>query len=84
MGNQWGLKIETRKLIEAQENAEGQVAIGFRFESDWSRKRRGFSGPITEMSKAKPKQSRFVSTLNSQNENQATARTQFSFRWPAV
>ena len=75
MGNQWGLKIETRKLIEAQENAEGQVAIGFRFESDWSRKRRGFSGPITEMSKAKPKQSRFVSTLNSQNENQATART---------
>ena len=84
MGNRWGFKIETRKLIEAQENAEGQVAIGFRFESDWSRKRRGFSGPITEMSKAKPKQSRFVSTLNSQNENQATARTQFSFRWPAV
>lgn len=84
MGNRWGLKIETRKLIEAQENAEGQFAIGFRFESDWSRKRCGVSGPITELSKAKPKQSRFVSTLDSQNENQATARTQFSFRWPAV
>ena len=35
------------KLPNARENASDQVAIGSSFESDWVRKWREFSGPIT-------------------------------------
>ena len=35
------------KLPNARENASDQVAIGSSFESDWLRKWREFSGPIT-------------------------------------
>ena len=38
----------------------GQLILGFSFVSDWLRKWREFSGPITERSKAKPHQSRLT------------------------
>ena len=41
---------------KARENASSQVATCVSFESDWSRKWREFSAPITERSKAKLKQ----------------------------
>ena len=34
---------------KARENAGDQVLVGFSFESDWLRKRRKFSGQITEL-----------------------------------
>ena len=40
------------KQVKAWENANGQVAIGVSFASDWLRSWREFSGPITERSKA--------------------------------
>ena len=52
----WELKVKTTKQPKARENAD-QAVIGFRVASDWLRKRCEFSGPITERSKAIPKQS---------------------------
>ena len=44
-------QLESNKhLPEARENKSDQVAIDFSFESDWFRKWREFSGPITEQS----------------------------------
>ena len=40
------------KVPEARENAGDQVAVGFSFVSDWLRKWRELSGPITEQSEA--------------------------------
>ena len=54
--NQWELKANTRDRRQARENACDQVAIGFGFGSDWSRRWRELFKPITERSKAKPKQ----------------------------
>ena len=45
------------KTSEPRENLRGRVAFGLSFESDWSRKWREFSEPITSQRKAKPKQS---------------------------
>ena len=36
------------KLLEARENANDQVALNFRYESDWLRGWRKFPQPITE------------------------------------
>ena len=43
---------KTTKLNRARESAGDQVLIGFSFVSNWLRKRREFSEPITERSKA--------------------------------
>ena len=46
---------------KARENAGDQVVIGFSFESDWLRKRRKFSGQITELNqKTKVKKSSII------------------------
>ena len=45
---------------QARENARVQLAIGFGFASHWLRKWREFCQPITERSKAKPKQTRIT------------------------
>ena len=45
---------------KARENACDQVAIGFGFASDWLNSWREFFKPITERSKAKPKQSPII------------------------
>ena len=50
--------MNTSKLPEAQQNWRDQGVISFIFESDWSRKWREFSEPITEQSKAKPQKFR--------------------------
>ena len=50
----------TSKRRKALENARNQVAIGFSFASDWLKKWREISKPITERSKAKPMQSRIT------------------------
>ena len=41
------LKVKTNELPKARENACDRVAIGVSFGSDWWRKWREFSGPIT-------------------------------------
>ena len=61
--SQWELSGKTNKLRETREKRD-QVAIGFSFESDWIRKWREFSGPITQRSEAKTMQSRIPSTLS--------------------
>lgn len=43
-------KVNNKNLTEAREIKSDQVAIDFSFESDWFRKWREFSGPITEQS----------------------------------
>ena len=52
MGNilhsRYELHVRISKLLDAQENAGDQIVIGFSFASDWLRKWREFSGPITE------------------------------------
>ena len=53
--NQSELEANTCNRRQARENACEQVAIGFGFTSDWSRKWREIFEPITEQSKAKPK-----------------------------
>ena len=58
--NQWKLNVNTSDLPEVRENACDQGAIDFSFESDWLRKCREFSGPITQRSKANPQQSRII------------------------
>ena len=50
--------MKTQETTSKQPKARGDhVVIGFSFASDWLREWRGFSGPITEGRKAKPKQS---------------------------
>ena len=47
-------------MLKARENAGVQVMIGFSFASDWLTKWHEYSGPITERSKAKPRQSQIT------------------------
>ena len=54
--SQWELRVETANLLKARENASDQVVFGFSLTFDWLRLWREFSGPITQRSKAKPKQ----------------------------
>ena len=54
--NQWELKANTRNRRQGRENTCDQVTIGFGFASDWLSWWRKFFKPITERSKAKPKQ----------------------------
>ena len=54
--SQWELRVETANFLKARENASNQVVFGFSFTFDWLRLWREFSGPITQRSKAKPKQ----------------------------
>ena len=51
---------KTGNLLEARENASDRMEIGFSCVFDWLRLWYRFSGPITEQSKAKPKQSRIT------------------------
>ena len=55
--SRWELKEVTIKLPKARENAGDQVVIGFSFASDWLREWYEFSGPNTDQSNAKTKQS---------------------------
>ena len=54
--NQSELEANTCNRRQVRENACEQVAIGLTFTSDWWRKKREIFQPITERSKAKPKQ----------------------------
>ena len=54
--SQLKLRVETANFLKARENASNQVVFGFSFTFDWLRLWREFSGPITQRSKAKPKQ----------------------------
>ena len=54
--SQLELRVETANFLKARENASNQVVFGFSFTFDWLRLWREFSGPITQRSKAKPKQ----------------------------
>ena len=54
--SQWELRVETANFLKARENASNQVVFSFSFTFDWLRLWREFSGPITQRSKAKPKQ----------------------------
>ena len=58
-------------MLKARENAGDQVMIGFSFASDWLTKWREYSGPITERSKAKPRQSQ----ITFDNENCSLVRS---------
>ena len=55
--SQWEHRVETGNLLKVRENASDLAMIGFSFTFDWLRLWREFSGPITQQSKAKPKQS---------------------------
>ena len=55
--SQWEHRVETGNLLKARENASDQVVFGFSFTFDWLRLWHEFSGPITQRSEAKPKQS---------------------------
>ena len=55
----WAWLVEEVALVfltchKARENESDQFAISLKFESDWLRKRREFSEPTTQRSKAKP------------------------------
>ena len=63
------LKTNTCNLRQARENACEQVAIGFRFTSDWLGKWREFLKPITQRSNAKPKQSANLFWHSSKNHD---------------
>ena len=54
--SEWELRVETANFLKARENASNQVVFGFSFTFDWLRLWREFSGPLTQRSKAKPKQ----------------------------
>ena len=58
--SQWQLEVKTSKVPEAWENAGYRLTIYFSFESDWLKRWREFSGPVTWRSKAKTKQSRIA------------------------
>ena len=45
------------KLPKARENAGDQVVFGYRYSSDWLKKWREFSEPITDRSESKTKDS---------------------------
>ena len=50
--NRYEFKVKTRKLQKSRERARVKVAIEFSVVSDWLRKEREFSGPITERGEA--------------------------------
>ena len=56
--NQSKLEVNTCSWREARENVREGVTAGFGFTSDWLKKWCEFFKPITERSKAKPKQTR--------------------------
>ena len=58
--NYFGFILERSSAGKARENASDQVAIGFSFASDWLKKWREISRPTTELSNAKPMQSRIT------------------------
>lgn len=58
------VRSRERKLREARENADNQVAVDFPFASDWLREWRKFSWPITERGVARPMEFRKLSTLD--------------------
>ena len=68
--NQSELEANTCNRRQARENAREQVAIDLSFTSDWWRKRREIFQPITEQSKAKPKQN--ANCFRHLNENRFT------------
>ena len=61
--NQRELKANTRNQRQARENACDQVAIGFRFASDWLRSWREYS--VIARNKAKPIESNSAITFDS-------------------
>ena len=67
--NQSELEASTCHRRQARENACEQVAIGLSFTSDWWRKWREIFQPITERSKAKPKQN--ANYFRHSNENRS-------------
>ena len=67
--NQSELEANTCHRRQARENACEQVAIGLSFTSDWWRKWREYFQPITERSKAKPKQN--ANYFRHSNENRS-------------
>ena len=67
--NQSELEANTCHRRQARENACEQVAIGLSFTSDWWRKWREIFQPITERSKAKPKQN--ANYFRHSNENRS-------------
>jgi len=52
--------IQSKNWLKAPESTCDQVKIGFGFASHWLRKWRKLFQPITERSKAKPKQTRIT------------------------
>ena len=67
--NQSELEANTCHRRQARENVCEQVAIGLSFTSDWWRKWREIFQPITERSKAKPKQN--ANYFRHSNENRS-------------
>ena len=67
--NQSELEANTCHRRQARENACEQVVIGLSVTSDWSRKWREIFQPITERSKAKPKQN--ANFFRHSNENRS-------------
>ena len=67
--NQSELEANTCHRRQARENTCEQVAIGLSFTSDWWRKWREIFQPITERSKAKPKQN--ANYFRHSNENRS-------------
>ena len=57
-------KVNTCNRPQARENASDQVAIGFSFSSDWLRRWREISRPITERSETNQCNPGLLSTLN--------------------
>ena len=70
--NQSELEANTCHRRQARENACEQVAIGLSFTSDWWRKWREIFQPITERSKAKPKQN--ANYFRHSNENRSNQK----------
>ena len=70
--NQSELEANTCHRRQARENACEQVAIGLSFTSDWWRKWREVFQPITERSKAKPKQN--ANYFRHSNENRSITK----------
>ena len=70
--NQSELEANTCHRRQERENACEQVAIGLSFTSDWWRKFREIFQPITERSKAKPKQN--ANCFRHSNENRSNVQ----------
>ena len=75
--NQSELEANTCHRRQARENACEQVAIGLSFTSDWWRKWREIFQPITERSKAKPKQN--ANYFRHSNENRSNDSHNYIF-----